>query len=132
MPVASFRIEDGGIVPVPTVSDANILVAGSRTAFVVPSDLSRFRLNVGVRTFNSGATLTMSTHDGATLVRTVTRTFAPNYFAQLAASDLTGGAVAANQTIVISVDAGSAVIYGSSVSSNGAGSTLQVAQRLEP
>lgn len=134
-PASFFRIEDGagGTAAVPPVSEANILVAGSRGVLVTPSDLSRFRLNIGVRTLSNGVTMTISLYDAATiLVRTVTRSFGPNYFAQFAAADLLGGALAANQTIVFSIDSGSAVIYGFSAANAGGGLTLEVAQRLRP
>ena len=128
-PASLFRIEDGGVVPVPSVTDANVLVAGSRGLLVTPSDLSRFRFNVGVRTLSNGVTMSISVYDaiGAQL-RTVNRTFPPNYFAQFAASDLLGAAIGANQSIVFSIDAGSVVVYGSSVANGGGGSTLQIAQ----
>jgi hypothetical protein len=134
-PASFFRIDDGvgGSATVPAVSDANVLVAGSRGVLVTPSDLSRFRWNIGIRTLSNGGTMTISIYDTATvLVRTVTRSFGSNYFAQFAAADLLGGAIAANQTIVFSIDAGSAVIYGSSAANGGGGFTLQVAQRLGP
>jgi hypothetical protein len=115
------------------VSDANVLVAGSHGVLVTPSDLTRFRLNIGIRTLSNGVTMTISIYDAATiLVRTVTRSFSPNYFAQFAAADLLGGAIAASQTVVFNIDAGSTVIYGFSAANSGGGLTLQVAQRLGP
>lgn len=132
-PASSFRIEDGvgGSASVPVVSGANILVAGSRGLLVTPSDLGRFRLNIGVRTLSNGATMSISVYDSTTtLVRTTTRTFAPNYFAQFAAADLLGGPIAANQTVVFTINSGSAVIYGFTAANAGGGLTLQLAQRL--
>jgi hypothetical protein len=134
-PAPFFRIEDGagGAAAVPPVSGANVLVAGSRGVLVTPSDLTRFRLNIGIRTLSNGVTMTISIYDAAAiLVRTVTRSFSLNYFAQFAAADLLGGAIAANQTIVFTIDSGSAVIYGFSAPNGGGGLTLQVAQRLGP
>jgi hypothetical protein len=132
-PASSFRIEDGGGngVVVPPVSEANVLVAGSGAVLGTPSDLNRFRLNIGIRTLSNGVTMTIGVYDaGATLVRTVTRSFGTNYFAQFAAADLLGGAIAANETLVFSIDSGSAVIYSSSAANSGGGLTLQVAPRI--
>jgi hypothetical protein len=132
-PSAMFSIEDGGVVAVPAVTDAQILIAGTRGVLVTPSDTSRFRFNVGVRTLSNGATVTISVYDqNGGFVRTTSRSFGPNSFLQFPASELAGGPIAANQTIVFSIDAGSAVIYGSWVANSGGGSTLQMAQRTEP
>jgi hypothetical protein len=77
--------------------------------------------------------MTVGIYDAAAVfVRTVTRSFGPTYFAQFAATDLLGGAIAANQTVVFSIDSGSAVVYGFSAANGGPGLTLQVAQRLGP
>ena len=134
-PASSFRIEDGGGngVVVPPVSEANVLVAGSGAVLVTPSDLNRFRLNIGVRTLSNGVTMTIGIYDtSGNLLRAVTRSFGPNYFAQFAAADLLGGAIAANEAVVFSIDSGSAVIYGFSAASSGGGLILQVAPRLGP
>ena len=130
-PASFFHIEDGGIASVPAVSEADVLVAGSRGVLVTPSDLNLLRLNIGIRSLSSGVTMTIGIYDpAATLIRTVTRTFAPNYFAQFAAADLLGGAIGVNQTIIFNIGSGSAVVYGSSAANSGGGLTLQVARRL--
>jgi len=86
-----------------------------------------------VRTFDNGAAMTITVYDAAgNLVRSNTRSFPANYFAQFGAADLAGGPIAARQTLVFSVDSGSAVIYGSTIANSGGGSTLQMAQRIEP
>ena len=132
-PAVFMRVENGGVVAVPAVGEGNILWSGTRGVLAVPSDLSRFRMNIGVRTFESGATMTMTVYDAAgSPVRTTTRSFPANQFIHLPASEITGGPIAANQTIVISIDSGSAVIYGSTVSNTGAGSSLLVVPRIEP
>ena len=134
-PASSFRIEDsaGGATAVPTVNGSNVLVAGSSGVLTTPSDLNRFRLNIGIRTLPNGVAMTINVYDAATnLVRTVTRSFAPNSFAQFAAADLLGGPIAANETVVFRIDSGSAVIYGSSAANSGGGLSLQVLSRFGP
>jgi hypothetical protein len=85
---------------------------------------------VGIRTLSNGVIMSISVYDAAgALVRTTTRSLGPNSFSHFAATDLLGGVIAANQTVVFSIDAASGVIYGSSVANNGGGSTLQVASR---
>ncbi|PYQ49187.1 MAG: hypothetical protein DMF59_14245 [Acidobacteria bacterium] len=132
-PAALMTIQDGGVVTVPGVADSNIIRQGTHAVLVTPSDVNQFRMNIGVRTFDNGAAMTITVYDAAgNLVRSNTRSFPANYFAQFGAADLAGGPIAARQTLVFSVDSGSAVIYGSTVANGGGGSTLQMAQRIEP
>lgn len=129
-PAITARIQDGGVVAVPQVTIDNMIMSGMRAVLVTPADLTLFRLNVGIRTFAAGATITVTSYDAnRTQIRTSSRSLPPNYFAQMSAADFAGGAVGANQTIVISVDAGSAAIYGSTVAANGQGS-LHMATRV--
>jgi hypothetical protein len=130
-PASVVRIEDGGSVIVPQIRTEDVLHSGSRAVLVTPADLTRFRLNIGVRALSSGATMTIALHDASgTLIRTTTRTFLANHLTHMAASDFAGGSIGPNQSIVISIDSGSAVVYGSTVSSTGVGSTLQIAARV--
>ncbi len=66
-----------------------------------------------MRALYSGATITVALRDneGAT-IRTVTKTYAPNFFQQTDAATFTGGAIAADQSIKISETGGSIIIYG--------------------
>lgn len=130
-PSSVVRIEDGGVVIIPQLRSDDVLSSGSRAVLMTPADLTRFRLNVGVRTFSSGVTMTVTLYDAAgAVVRSVNRTFAPSSLSQMSAADFVGGSVGPNQSIVISVDAGSAVAYGSTVSNAGQGSTFQIAARV--
>jgi hypothetical protein len=65
-------------------------------------------------------------HDaGGAEVRSVSHGFPPNYFAQFLASDLIGSPLTANQSVVMTVDAGSAIVYGVS------NYTLQIPRGVE-
>lgn len=129
VPSSVIRIENGGVVYVPQLRTEDVLHAGSRGVLVTPSE-SQSRMNIGIRTFGAGATITISLYGAnGSLVRTVTRTYPANFFTQVPASVFAGGEVAANQTLVVTVDAGSAAVYGSTVSSTGKGSTLLMATR---
>ncbi len=132
-PALLFRIDDGGSVTVPQIHSEHVLVRGSRGVLITPSDLTRFRLNIGIRTFANGVTMTVAVYSSpGSLIRTTTRTYPPNYFTLLGAQELVGGPIEANQTIVFSIEAGSAVVYGSSVSSTGQGSTLRLVTPFLP
>lgn len=132
-PASVVRVDNGGSVIIPQVGAEDVLWAGSRGALTTPSDLSRFRMNVGVRTFSSAATMTITLYDASGgVVRTASRSFPPNYFIHMPASEFVGGSIAANQSIVIAIDSGSAVVYGSTTSNTGQGSTIQIAPRIVP
>jgi hypothetical protein len=88
---------------------------GATAVLLTPMDPTRTRFNIGVRTLFSGAsfTATLRNQDG-TFVTSVTKTYQPNYFEQVSAESFLGGVtIAPNQMIVISVNDGSAIIYGS-------------------
>lgn len=93
---------------------SNVLARGVTGYLVTPRDPSRTRFNVGVRTLYSGAVIqvTVRNSDG-TVVRTVTNTYTANYFTQVDAATFAGGAIAADQSIQITVSSGSAIVYGS-------------------
>lgn len=92
------------------------LLARGVTGFLVaPRNPTTTRFNIGVRSLQSGATIvvTVKNADGD-VVRTVTRTYTANYFAQTTAETFTGGPVGADDSIQISVSSGSAIVYGTS------------------
>jgi hypothetical protein len=88
---------------------------GATAVLLTPMDPSHTRFNSGVRTLFSGAsfTATLKNQDG-TVVTSVTKTYLPNYFEQVSVESFLGGVtIGPNQMIVISVNDGSAIIYGS-------------------
>lgn len=75
--------------------------------------------------------MTVSLHEPAGKhVRSTTQSFPPNYLVQTAASNLVGGAVAANQSIVFTIDSGSVVVFASTVANSGHASTLHIVKRI--
>jgi hypothetical protein len=90
-----------------------ILWRGTTGFLFTPLDPARTRLNIGVRTLDSGATLdvTVRNESGAT-VRTSRKTYFANWFEQVDAASFLGGVIAGNETIEITVVLGSAIVYG--------------------
>ena len=90
------------------------LGTGDQFTLVVPSDLTRFRYNVGVRTLAAGAAISVTerSSSGAT-VRTVTKTYAPHWFEQIDVGTFLGGQPSPNDSLVVSVTGGSLFVYGS-------------------
>jgi hypothetical protein len=96
-------------------ADARVINAGFTAFLVTPTDPSKTRFNIGVRTGASGATLTAILRDtNGTALKTVTKTYLPNWFEQPdSTSFFNGTGVGPNQSISINVSSGSAIVYGS-------------------
>jgi len=116
-------------VQVPQVDPASALGVGSRGVLIAPADPVRTRFNIGIRTLGSGAGMTISVRDtNGSELRSVARPFPANFFHQFSAADLTGAPLGANQSIVISVDFGSVIVYGAAIENATGDTTLQIAR----
>nr|MDQ5872083.1 hypothetical protein [Acidobacteriota bacterium] len=89
VPLLAVRVfNDGGSLGTSgfteeVVLPADALGAGQRGVLVAPIDTALYRFNVGVRTLGAGAVLSIVVRNAAgTVTRTLTRTYAPNYFEQ--------------------------------------------------
>lgn len=105
-------IED--VVRVGTATPSRrVLNFGDVAYLITPADLTRFRLNVGVRSLAFGATITVTVKNSAGgTVRSTVKTYLPNFFQQVDAATFTGGPISADQSIQIEVSAGSLIVYG--------------------
>lgn len=130
-PVATVRVDDGGSVFVTEAGERNVLTRGTAGAVPVP-DLTRSRLNIGIRTLQAGATVTFRLLDGeGHVLHSAQHSFPANHFVQMSAAALVGGELTGGETILILVDAGSAVVYGSAPSNVGGTSLLHMVTRSE-
>jgi hypothetical protein len=97
----------------------------------MPSDVTNFRMNVGVRTL--GAPVTMSvgrwSSSGGFLAGTnITRTYPANYFEQTTAQAFAGlTSLAADGLLTIQVNAGQAIIYATITDNRTNDSSMQIA-----
>jgi hypothetical protein len=120
LPVASIRVyNDGGVNGTTGFTEqefkpAEALSAGNRGVIVGPFDPLLYRLNIGVRTLATGATINITVRASTgTVLKTLSRSYAPNFFEQTDATSFVGGLLlAANQTITVDVVQGSLFIYG--------------------
>jgi hypothetical protein len=115
------------------LAPAEALQPGSIGVLLTPSDVARFRLNVGVRTLDQGATMTITVRDkdGVT-VATVNRTYAATYFAQVGSPALLDGyALKGGETITFEVTSGGAFVYGSTTDNTTNDPSVQFARRIE-
>lgn len=133
-PTAVVRIFDetsssSASVTMPVVGTAHVLVPGSRGTLITPSDAERQRFNIGIRALEHGVAMTVTVYDSnGSSLRTRNVVYGPGYFLQSSSSELTGAPVGANQAVVFTVDAGSAIVYGSAVENSGRGMTVQIAE----
>jgi uncharacterized protein YjdB len=109
------------------------LRAGGVGAILAPTDLQKFRLNIGVRTLENGVSMnvTVRDRDGAVL-NTVAQSFPPTYFKQNGSADfLDGFVLTGGETISIEITAGAAFIYGSTTDNVTNDPSVQFARRVE-
>lgn len=136
-PLTTFRIfNDAGaagtsgmsIEPLPA---SQALQAGQTAVLLAPSDLSRFRLNIGVRTLGSGASMQITVRDGSGVTRqTLTKTFGPTFFNQEGASTFLGITLNPNDTIDFAINSGSAIVYGAVTDNTTQDPTLHYAKPM--
>ena len=104
-----------------------------RAFIITPADLTNFRMNIGVRSLDQGATLEVYAHNaaGALIVPSFTKpAYPPNYFEQPTLSQFLNGATPVpNSRITVSVRGGSAIVYASTTDNRTNDSSIRFAQR---
>jgi len=83
--------------------------------FTIPSDLTNFRVNIGVRSLDAGATLSVAMYNGAGSFAggPFTKTYPANYFEQVSLSQFVNGTtLPAGGVVQIQVQSGNAILYG--------------------
>jgi streptogramin lyase len=119
-----------GFSEVPMRTD-EALRSGQQGVLLLPSDLTGFRFNLGVRTLEAGAVATLVVRDsgGAMIIATVSRAFPATYHEQLGGSAFFGVAtLPAGGSIEIAVSAGAAIFYGATVDNRTGDPSFQIAR----
>ena len=102
-----------------------------KEVLVAPIDPARFRFNIGVRTLTSGASITVTVRNAeGAVTRTVSKTYPATFFQQGTATDVLGAPLNANDSITISVDSGSLVVYGATADNTTQDPSLQLAKKV--
>ena len=101
------------------------------TTLVTPADLSKFRFNVGVRSLSSGATLFVDVYSSAgAVLKFFSRSYPADEFDLTSGQDfLEGLAILPNETILITVTAGSAIVCGIPVENTSNDTSFQLGDR---
>jgi photosystem II stability/assembly factor-like uncharacterized protein len=134
-PIASARVFNDagpagttGFTEQPLRADEAI-PPGQKGVLLIPSDLTVARFNVGVRTLEEGASVTLSLKNAAgMLVGSRTRAFPSNYHEQQdAAGFLSAVEVTPGGSIEMFVASGAAIFYGATVDNRTGDPSLQIA-----
>ncbi len=106
------------------------LRTGQQGVLLVPADLVAYRLNIGVRTLETGGSMTLTVRDaGGAVVTTVPLGFPATYHEQQPAGVfLNGVSLPAGGSVTVLVGSGSAIVYGATVDNRTGDPSLQIAR----
>jgi uncharacterized repeat protein (TIGR01451 family) len=113
-------------------SPDEILGAEDQGVLLTPADTAKFRMNIGVRTGPSGATMTVVRRNAAgTIVQTLAKSYPATFFEQITGAEfLAGTPFGASDSITIQVTAGSAIVYGITADNTTQDPSIEFAARL--
>jgi len=108
----------------------DVLASHEIGVLLMPSDITNFRMNIGLRTLNAGATVDVAWFDtSGRLIAGRTQTFPPNYFIQQSVAAFTGASnLQADWLVLVQVNAGSAIVYGTITDNRTNDSSMRIAR----
>ena len=135
LPIVSARVfNDAGAAGTTgfafnALTSGDALTAGRRGVLAIPTDLTNFRMNVGVRTLAANVAMTLTVRDAAGAVAAaVPKFFAATYHEQQAATVfLNGLPLPPGGSITALVESGSVIVYGATVDNRTGDPSLQIA-----
>lgn len=106
------------------------LQPGNVGVLIAPSDITKFRLNIGVRTLENGAAMNITVRDkDGIVVKTTSKSYGATFFTQpTSAQMLDGYALVGGETISFQITSGSAFIYGSTTDNTTNDPSVQLAK----
>jgi hypothetical protein len=117
-------------VSVPAIRAAEVLARNDVSALIVPRDLTLYRFNIGIRTIDLGATIQFTVRDPAGNERHYADfAFAANHFAQQPGDIFLGTTLHANESVLVKITAGSAIVYATTVDNRTNDSSIQVLRK---
>jgi hypothetical protein len=140
LPVALVRVfNDGGAAGTSGLTEEafraeDALHQGDTGVLIAPADVAKFRLNIGVRTLTDGANVTFTVRDkDGIVVKTVSnKNFDPTIFTQQPSGQMLDGyALAGGETISVTINSGSAFIYGATTDNVTQDPSVQFAKKVE-
>jgi hypothetical protein len=137
VPLGVARVfNDGGVrgttgFSVDAARPEDALQSGETGVLIAPADPAATRFNVGIRTFDAGASLSVTIRDrDGQIIRTFSKVYAPNYFEQQAGSVFLGAAPGPSDSVSITVTGGSAIVYGASTDNKTQDPAIQFARAI--
>ena len=111
------------------LNEEEALQPGSTAVLIAPSDIAKFRLNVGIRTLANGVALNIVVRDkDGVIVKSLTKAYEPTFFTQPTSAQLLDYALVGGETISFTVTSGSAFIYGSTTDNTTNDPSIQLAR----
>ncbi len=139
VPLAVARVfNDGGAsgttgFSVDAIRPEDALQAGQTGILITPPDPATTRFNVGIRTFASGAALTITVRNSSgQTVKSLTKVYPANYFEQQGGTAFLGVTPGPSDSVAVTLDAGSAIIYGASTDNKTQDPAMQIARSVRP
>lgn len=135
VPVVAARVTDdrdpSGLGAGETlISPEDALLPGAGGTLLPPSDLGRFRFNIGVRTLAAGASMTVEIHDRAgELRKSFSVSYPADFFFQLPAEAFLGISLQPGDSLHFVVTSGRAVVYGATADNTTRQTTIIAASR---
>ncbi|MEK6374277.1 MAG: hypothetical protein AABO58_16440 [Acidobacteriota bacterium] len=113
------------------VAPSAALQAGQSGVIILPPDLVKTRLNVGFRSLETGAAMTMTLRRSNSAVKgTLTKSLAANFFEQPSVAALLPGLfLEGSDTITFAITSGKVIIYGASTENKTQDPSLQYAKK---
>lgn len=117
-------------VGVPAIPSPAVLARGDAAALIAPADPARFRWNIGIRTLVGGAELELVVYDRNSAERH-RRTWAAgaHHFEQHPAPLITGIDLAPDDSVMVRVISGAAIVYATTVDNQTNDSAIQVLRK---
>lgn len=113
------------------VAPGAALQAGDGGVIVAPPDPQQARLNLGIRSLDTGASFVITVRNKSGVVRrTTTKTYLPNFFEQVSANPYLGVSLDGSDTITFSMSSGQAIIYGAQTDNRTQDPSVQYAKKL--
>ncbi len=125
-PLGTSGVTEYGLPP------ADSLKEGDTGLLIAPADPVKFRFSIGLRTLDSGATLTFTLRDASGSVLTMfTRSYPATYYIQRSAPELLDWATfSGDESVTVEVNAGSAFVYATVADNVTNDPSIQIARRL--
>lgn len=136
IPIMAARIfSDGGATGtsgffIDPVAPEAALQAGDTGVIISPADPAKARLNLGIRSLETGAAFQITVRNKNSAVRnTVSKSYGPNFFEQVSANAYVGVTLDGSDTISFVMTSGKAIIYGAQTDNKTQDPAVQYAKK---